>query len=173
MLSDTVLKVSDRPVAAGALADTHEGTFKDLRVRVDRVRVYSIEGQLEAKVRHLCCSLPIFHFLRNPTDVLPRGYFVEAHESPKRCTLLRSYLQSSSIRLELGASCGFNGMRQHAPRDKSTRPRGCPFYCARGVTKASPTLQLCDIAEGLNYLHSHDVVHGSMKGVCVSGPPAI
>ena len=173
MLSDTVLKVSDRPVAAGALADTHEGTFKDLRVRVDRVRVYLKEDQQEVKVRYLCCAPPAFHFLRNPTDVLPGGCLVEAYESPKHCTLLWSYPRSSSVRFGLGASCGSNGMRQHAPRDKSTRPCGFPFYCASGVTKPSPTLKLCDIAEGLNYLHSHDVVHGSMKGVRVSGPPAI
>ena len=28
-------------------------------------------------------------------------------------------------------------------------------------------IQVCDIAEGLHYLHSRDMFHGDLKGVCV------
>jgi serine/threonine protein kinase len=38
-------------------------------------------------------------------------------------------------------------------------------------TKISPPLQLLGIAEGLAYLHSCNVIHGDLKGVCVTSHP--
>jgi len=39
---------------------------------------------------------------------------------------------------------------------------GVPFYC---VGSCSRPFQLTGIADGLNYLHSRNVVHGDLKGV--------
>ena len=47
----------------------------------------------------------------------------------------------------------------------------CPSRCAGEGLKFSLVPQLCDVAEGLNYLHSCNVVHGNMKGVRVFRPP--
>lgn len=32
--------------------------------------------------------------------------------------------------------------------------------------RAHPHHQLCQVVDGLNYLHSRDVIHGDLKGVC-------
>ena len=39
------------------------------------------------------------------------------------------------------------------------------LHSAGGVLKFSPVHQLCDVAEGLDYLHSRNVVHGAIMGV--------
>jgi serine/threonine protein kinase len=48
---------------------------------------------------------------------------------------------------------------------QSTRPRVYPIRCKSGAPEYSFVHQLCDIAEGLNYLHFCNIVHGSIKGV--------
>ena len=56
VLSDALLRVSDRPTASGTLADTHDGTLEELRVRVKKMRMYSKEDPMRVKV-DICAVL--------------------------------------------------------------------------------------------------------------------
>jgi serine/threonine protein kinase len=90
---------------------------------------------------------------------------METHESPKHRPLPRSYPQSSSARFKLDACRGSNRMYQKDSKDKSTRSRGCPSHRACEARGTHFFLKLCDVAEGLNYLHSRNVIHRGIMGV--------
>ena len=58
---------------------------------------------------------------------------------------------------------GPGGIYQQVPRRKPMRPG--KYSCYRFRSHANPGYQLSDVAEGLHFLHSCDVVHGDLKGV--------
>ena len=59
---------------------------------------------------------------------------------------------------------------EEASKGKSTRPCAYPSHCATVALECSSFHQLHDVAEALNYIHSRNLVHGSIMGVCALRP---
>lgn len=53
-------------------------------------------------------------------------------------------------------------LREHPDANRLGLVRPSPYSQSGG---SSSIRQLCDVAEGLNYIHSRNVVHGAIKGV--------
>ena len=96
------------------------------------------------------------------TGLLPRGRDVETLNPPKCPTPPGCHHRSPPARFELDVWRGPTRVHREAPRRGQTRARRFPFCYVY------PTLisyQLSDVANGLRYLHSCNVIHGDLKGV--------
>jgi serine/threonine protein kinase len=79
------------------------------------------------------------------------------HYSPSGCHRL-----SLPIYFGLDVWRGTVGVHQRASACQPTRSREFPNTTLKDV----PTpLQLSDVADGVEYLHSHGIIHGDLKGV--------
>jgi serine/threonine protein kinase len=63
----------------------------------------------------------------------------------------------------LDARWGSHRSHQEASPRRPTWSRRCPPCCIR--SHAYSRHQLSDVAEGLHFLHSRNIVHGDLKGV--------
>ena len=79
------------------------------------------------------------------------------HRSPSGC-----HHPSLPIRIGLDARRKFDRIYHKSPGCGQTWSRRCPQLL---YVKCLYTHQLFDIAEGLNYLHSCNAIHGDLKGV--------
>ena len=102
----------------------------------------------------------------NLLDLLSRSRDMEALETPKCSTSTGYHHRTLPAHFKLDA-----GWR---PVKLSQKPQRRPTCnCMRqsvGLSHADPCYQLAGVAEGLCYLHSRNVIHGDLKGVC--GPDA-
>ena len=139
------------------------GTLDGSRVCIKRMRVYMKDGpQKAAKVRCWCCCIPRSSPLTKSAGFLSRSRNVETVDAPKHLTSPGCHHHSPSARLELDAGWGLARIYQEERRRKSTWTGWCPF---RYVHFTLTSLQLSDVAKGLCYLHSCNVIHGDLKGV--------
>ena len=97
------------------------------------------------------------------TDLLPGGCGVETHGPPKPYPPPGYHPQSPPADLRMGSWGVSDGIYQEAPRRGPTYPCGCLSCLVR--SRAYLRHQLSDVAEGLYYLHSCNIVHGDLKGV--------
>ena len=88
---------------------------------------------------------------------------MEAHESSKYRSIPWRRPQSSSARFRLDGVWKYNGIFKGASGCEPARSCTYSPYSQSGAF--SSIRQLCDVAEGLNYIHSRNVVHGAIKGV--------
>ena len=96
---------------------------------------------------------------------------METFGTPKHCPFPWYHTISSPAYLRMDAGRGSHGPHQGAPRRGSTWPRGCPSR--RGRYHTHSRHQLSDVTEGLRILHSRNIVHGDLKGVCDCSKPYI
>ena len=104
-----------------------------------------------------------FSLLTGPIDPLPRGCSVETLETSKHYPPPWNYFRPSPAYLRMDARRGSHGIRQQPPRHRSTRSCRCSSCCVWSCTHFHR--QLSDVAHGLCFLHSRNVVHGDLKGV--------
>jgi len=87
---------------------------------------------------------------------------VEKPHTSEHLTPVRCHYHSLPTRFELDGWWGLAGVHQEESQRKSAPARRYPSRC---VIPCSPRSQLSDIAKGLCYLHSCNVIHGDLKGV--------
>ena len=145
----------------------YEGTLGRLRVCVKRVRVCARDGPEGAAKACFCCRhsscLPS---LMKLTALLPRSRDVETLDTSKHRTATGYNSHFIPAHFELDAWRELAGVHREALRCRPISTRRCPSRCAYPML--TPSYQLSDIAKGLCYLHSCNVVHGDLKGVCGS-----
>ena len=100
--------------------------------------------------------------LTTPTELLPSGRNVEALGTPKYRSTLRCHHQPPPVRFGLDVRREPNGIHRKLPRRIDLL--SCVFLVLRCSTRLPP-LQTSDVANGLNFLHSCNVVHGDLKEV--------
>lgn len=144
----------------------HKGIFDGGNVQVKKMRVYS-QGNPEAlEVQSRWCSFFLGScLLTHVTVILPRGRHVEARQPPKHCSVPWCYCRP------LPARFGLDGMRYKrvfgdATKGRSTRSCTYPPHFTCQAPGFSIVFQLKDVAEALYYLHSRNMVHGGITGVC-------
>ena len=89
---------------------------------------------------------------------------METSGSPPYCTLHGGHTRTPPVRLRVDAWGGFARAREEESGHRSDSPRESGSACGWNVT--SLFSQFLDVAEGLTYLHSSNVIHGDLKGVC-------
>lgn len=87
---------------------------------------------------------------------------MEIPGTSKHLTPLGCHYYTLPTRLKLDGWWGPAGVHQEEPRCKSAPTRRYPSCY---VASRSPRYQLSDVAKGLYYLHSCNVIHGDLKGV--------
>jgi hypothetical protein len=106
----------------------------------------------------------VFQTFINPVE-LPSGSFNgETHHASKRRPPSRRDDRPPRTHFGLDAGRRPNGIHQRPPRGRQTLP-GISFPSNAVLRNALTPKQLSDVAEGLRYLHSCDVVHGDLKAV--------
>jgi len=161
-LSNSLLKI-DPPTTSGHV---REGTLDGSKVFIKRSRINPKEDLQKVKEVRFdvlvvlpcsCSSVPT-----NSTDLLSGGRTVETLITSEHRPTSRRYYQHPPARCGMDARRGPDGIYQESPRRRQNWPCKCPSL--RRMKCLFPH-QLSDTAEGLNYLHSCNVIHGDLKGV--------
>ena len=84
----------------------------------------------------------------------------------KYCPPPRHHFYSSATYFGMDAWRRPDRIHQETPRYRTGSARRCKSSCVGSC--AHPPCKLCGIAEGVNYLHSRNVIHGDIKGVSES-----
>lgn len=161
-LSSRHLNIASDPFASGGYGDAYEGILDGSRVCIKRVRVHTKGGPEAAtrvRYRFRFCS----PFLTQLADLLPRGRDMESLGEPKHRTPARCHYHSLPARLRVDIRWGPARPHQEEPQYGSTWTRKDHSCCDYLVSYLLH--KLADIAGGLCYLHSRNVVHGNLKGV--------
>lgn len=93
---------------------------------------------------------------------------MEAHDPPKYLTLPGCHCHPLPAHLRLDARWGLARVHQKEPK------RGSTSTCRHSLLYSFHThsrSQVSDIANGLSYLHSWNVIHGDLNGVCSRPSP--
>ena len=141
----------------------YEGTLDGSRVRIQRVRTYPGGDPRKLKeVRSRRHVSPIPGRQQNP-KAFHQVVVVWKHLSHQSIVPLLGVTidppQLVSDWMYGGDLTEYITSRPNA--DRLSLVRVPPLDC----TMRSPVYQLSDVAEGLNYLHSCNVIHGDLKGV--------
>jgi len=140
------------------------GTLDGSRVCIKRMRVYMKDGPQKAvKVHRWRCRFPRSPPLTKSAGFLSRGCNVETVNTPKYLAPAGCHHRSPSACLELDARRGLARVYQEESGCEPTWTCVCSFRYAHFTL--TPLSQLSDVANGLCYLHSCNVIHGDLKGV--------
>ena len=172
VLPTSHLNVYERPIAARGPYDVYEASLDGAKVWVKRLRIYSTAGV--GDVTRVC--LRDFHLhsfvSHQPVGFLPGSYYMETSVPSKHCPPPGRYSLALPIRVGLGLGWRVAGLHILAPARRSAwsrtwRPQIHQFH--------THPLQLSDVADGLNYLHSRNITHGDLKGVrtLTKRPPSV
>ena len=91
---------------------------------------------------------------------------METHSSPKHRSIPWRHSRPSSAHFGLDGTWGFTRIPGEASKGKSARPCTRLSHRAGANLECSPVHQLHDVAEALSYIHSRNMVHGNVMGVC-------
>ena len=164
MLSSDLLNVGPDPLTSRGSSDVYEGILGSSRVCIKRVRVYAQDdSQQDVKVRYRRRRFPCLLSLTKLTGLLQRGRNVEALDAPKYRAPPGCYYYPAPAHFELDVRRGSDGTHQEIPRCRPTRT--CRFLSCCTYPHVYPHYQLSDVARGLCYLHSSNVIHGDLRGV--------
>ena len=97
--------------------------------------------------------------LINPGVLLPTGRVVEAFGTPKHCLPCGCHRRPSPNHFGLGLQREPDGIRRELPRCRQNHSCAWPLHAPCDKLTAS------QLSEGLNFLHSCDMIHGDLKGV--------
>jgi len=163
VLPSSALDIGRHPVASGGPGDVYEGTLNGSKVCVKRIRVYTQDGPEEATKVRYPFAFPSLPLLTRIVDSLQRGRSVETIRASEYRPSPRYHFESSSTYFGMDAGWKPDGVHQETPRCRPNRPCECP--CCHPLAYAHPRHQLSDVAGGLCFLHSRNIVHGDLKGV--------
>ena len=108
--------------------------------------------------------LPIRSLLMIPTGLLPGGRGVETPGASKYCAPSGNHGRPLPTHFELDDWRRTFGIHQHP---SACRPVWSgEFLQYRAGRRIHILRKISDVADGLSYLHFHDVIHGDLKGVC-------
>ena len=108
--------------------------------------------------------LPTRSLLMNPTGLLPGGRGVETPGTSKYFASSGYHGCSLPTRFDLDDWRRAFGIHQYASARRPVWSREFLQYHAGRRTYI--LREISDVVNGLSYLHSHDVIHGDLKGVC-------
>ena len=144
-------------VASGGTTDIWRGTWNGQQVAHKAFRIYPPQDLQEAK-KILWKLVPIWKRLVHE-NVLPfHG------------------VDTSISQLALIYDWGHNGnITQYLESNPNASRPDLVSICLHSVSSAPPDwcLKLLQVAKGLQYLHSLEIVHGDLKGVSGPAPPQI
>ena len=103
--------------------------------------------------------------LMRPVDPLPGSCSVETFGAPKYCPSPRYHFHTYPAHFRMDDWWRLDGIHQRTPRCRPTLSCRCPSSWVR--SRVYSRCQLSDVAEGLRFLHSRNIVHGDLKGVRV------
>lgn len=158
-LSDPLLDIS-LPPTSGYVC---EGIIDGSRVRTKHIVRVRPGGKLWKlkQVRSWHLVFPSSSANETP-DLLPGGREVETLDTPERRPPSGCHQLPSPTHLGLDVRRRPGGMHHEPPRCRQTR--SCA-HLSHSVGRRAYPRQLSDVAEGLTFLHSCNVVHGDLKGV--------
>ena len=142
----------------------YKGSHNGSSVCVKRVRVSARDGpQKAAKACYWCHCFPCSLWLTKPADLLPRSHTVETFDTPQHPPTTWYHDLSLPAHFRLDVRWEPAGVSREKPRCGPAWACMCPSCC---LSNACSRHQLSDTAEGLCYLHSCNIIHGDLKGVC-------
>ena len=106
---------------------------------------------------------PRLPFLTRPVDPLLGSCGVETLGTPEYRSPPRYHTHPTPADLRMDAWRGSSGIYQQVSWRKPTW--SCKYFCYRLQACTNRCYQLSDVAEGLRFLHSRNIVHGDLKGV--------
>ena len=157
-LSDSLLDVGLLP-ASGYV---YEGTLGGSKVRIQRVRIHP---ERDHRKVHVCpdATFPCSEALMNLADLLPSGRYAETPHTSEHRPACWCYNRPLPVHFGLDAGRDLvNDIVSNPDADRSS----LVSVPSTVLYDDLPHNQLSDTAEGLNYLHSRNVIHGYLKGVC-------
>ena len=168
-LSPDLLNTASHPFASGGYGDMSEGTLDGSKVRIKRVRVYTRDDTQEAiNVRFDVVAFPVCHLQRS-SQAFCREAVTWEHLKHRNILPL---LGITVAPLQLVSHWMSGGdLREYIKKNPSAHRVGLVGSLLLCLSHTYYRRQLSDAAEGLCYLHSCDVVHGDLKGVCVHSEP--
>ena len=111
--------------------------------------------------------LPIRSLLMIPTGLLPGGRGVETPGASKYCAPPGNHGRPLPTCFDLDGWRRTVGIHQFASARRQVL--SCEFLQYHAGRRTYILRKIYDVTNGLNYLHTHDVIHGDLKGV--SGVP--
>ena len=159
------LKINRDPIASGGFSDVFRGRFRGREVCVKRLRVSSTGGPEKVKKGHITPLSIVRRFLMIPTDVISRGRDMETVKTRQRRPVYRCNFRPPPDCIGMDVGRGSDCSHKVEPAHEQDLPCKYSPYPPYPKKYGLIPQQLVDIAEGLNYLHECDVVHGDLKGV--------
>ena len=148
-------KCGNIAVASGGTTDVWRGVWNDQHVSLKAFRIYPLQDLREAK-KILWKSVPIWKRLIHD-NILP---FHGVDTSTFELALVYDWAHDGNI------------MQYLESHPDASRPTLVTFLHLIRISRPDRSLKLLQVAKGLEYLHSFEILHGNLKGVSSTSPQA-
>ena len=165
MLTDGFDHIDQRPFANGGFADVYKATYKGQMVVAKALKTTSMDD-LENVHRVggfvFCTAAQPVHV--SFPALREGGRRLEMASTRKHTAIRRGYIRSAPLLdgICLDGKREYHDFPQRQSQSEPIQPRKSIVFC---TDQHSFMTQLVDVANGLQYLHQHDFVHGDLKGV--------